>query len=323
MTVIRGKRVFITGGAGFIASHLIERLLADNEVVVYDNLHRNALQFSNLQEHPNLHFVKGDVLDAAHLGEAMAGSEICIHAAAIAGIYSVGTSLTRTMKVNLLGVYHALEAALAHKVERFVDFSTSEVYGPFVYRGKETDRTTMGPVGERRWIYAVSKLAGEHFTHAYGEDFGLDVVSLRPFNVYGPRQVGEGAVQQMVHRALRGEDITVFNDGTQIRSWCYVTDFVDGLYRAMHDPAASRQTFNIGNPQATITVLGLAETIVRLTGSSSTIVFKPHPGPEVEMRVPDITNATDLLGFRPAVTLEEGLRRAIAWYSESASLAPA
>jgi nucleoside-diphosphate-sugar epimerase len=316
MTALQGKRILITGGAGFIASHFIERVVSDNEVVVYDNLHRNALRFSSLYEHPHLTFIQGDVLDQKKLTAAMAGADICVHAAAIAGIYSVGVSLTRTMRVNLLGVYNALEAAREQQVGRFIDFSTSEVYGPFVYRGKESDRMSMGPVGDRRWIYAVSKLAGEHFAHAYRSDYGIDVVTLRPFNIYGPRQVGEGAVQQMVSRALKNEPITVFNDGSQIRSWCYVTDFVDALCGASSLPEASGQTFNVGNPQATVTVLGLAETILRLSGSSSEIVFRPHPGPEVEMRVPDITKATELLGYRPRVGLEEGLRRAIGWYRE-------
>src|SRR5579859_7879535 len=318
MVGLEGKRIFITGGAGFIASHLIERIVANNEVVAYDNLHRNALQFSSLYEHPNLTFIQGDVLDADKLTSAMAGADICVHAAAIAGIYSVGVSVTRTMRVNFLGVYHSLEAARQHRIKRFLDFSTSEVYGPFVYRGKETDRTTMGPPGDRRWVYAVSKLAGEHLSHAYQVDYGMDVVTVRPFNIYGPRQVGEGAIQQMVSRALKNEDITVYNDGTQIRSWCYVEDFVDALTCALRIEAASGQIFNIGNPQATVTVLGLAETILRLTGSSSRIVFKPHPGPEVEMRVPDITKAREMLGFKPTIDLEEGLRRAIDWYRDFA-----
>ena len=187
---IAGKRIFITGGAGFIASHLIEKLIDDNEIVVYDNLLRNALRYTAVQDNPNLRFVNGDVLDAGALTAAMEGADICVHAAAVAGIYSVGANTSRTMKVNMLGTYHALEAAVANQVPRFIDFSTSEVYGPFVYRGKESDRTTLGPVGERRWVYAVSKLAGEHLAAAYADDYGLRVTSLRPFNVYGPRQVG-------------------------------------------------------------------------------------------------------------------------------------
>ena len=323
MSAIAGKRIFITGGAGFIASHLVERLVEDNEVILYDNLVRNALQFAPFRDHPHLTLVRGDVLDAMALKAAMQGADICVHAAAIAGIYSVGASITRTMQVNLLGTYHALEAAVATKVKRFIDFSTSEVYGPFVYRGKETDRTTVGPMRERRWIYAVSKLAAEHFSHAYSVDHGLEVISVRPFNVYGPRQVGEGAVQQIVSRCLKDEPITVFNDGTQIRSWCFVSDFVDALYATLHLDVGTHNVFNIGNPQATITVLGLAETLIRLTGSKSEIVFKPHPGPEVDMRIPDISHARELLGFSPKVGLEQGLQRSIVWYRDHGRAAAA
>ena len=176
----------------------MEALLAEHEITIYDNLHRNALKFTSFAKHPHLRFVQGDVLDVEGLNRAMQGAEICVHAAAIAGIYSVGKSPSMTMKVNFLGAYNALEAAVTNGVRRFVDFSTSEVYGPFVYRGKETDMTTQGTVGEKRWIYAVSKLASEHYAHAFGEENGLEVNSVRPFNVYGPRQIGEGAIQQML-----------------------------------------------------------------------------------------------------------------------------
>jgi nucleoside-diphosphate-sugar epimerase len=130
--------------------------------------------------------------------------------------------------------------------------------------------------------------------------------------------VGEGAVQQMVGRALKDADITVFNDGTQIRAWCFVDDFADAFVTSMESDKAVGQVFNIGNPQATTTVLGLAEALIRLTGSKSKIVFKPHPGPEVEIRMPDIAKARKLLAFEPRVGLDEGLNRAIAWYRDHA-----
>ncbi|HXN16637.1 MAG TPA: NAD-dependent epimerase/dehydratase family protein [Usitatibacter sp.] len=317
--MISGARIVVTGGAGFIASHIIDRLVHNNTLVVYDNMKRNALRYSPHHHHPNVTIIEGDVLDAAKLDECIQGADICVHAAAIAGIYSVGDSITRTMKVNLIGAYNALESAAKHKVGRFMDFSTSEIYGPYSYRSTEDDVAKVGPASEKRWIYAISKLAGEHFAHAYGEDFGLKVVTVRPFNVYGPRQVGEGAVQQMVGRALKNVDITVFNEGTQIRSWCFVDDFADAFVTAMESDAAVGQVFNIGNPQATTTVLGLAETLIRLTGSTSKIVFKPHPGPEVEIRMPDIAKARRLLQFGPRVGLDDGLKRAIAWYREVAS----
>jgi len=317
--MIEGARILVTGGAGFIASYIIERLAKNNTVVIYDNLKRNAYQYSSLASNKNVTLVQGDVLDAAKLTNCMQGVDLCIHAAAIAGIYSVGESLTRTMKVNLIGTYNTLEAATANKVGRFMEFSTSEIYGPFIYRGKEDDPASVGPASQKRWIYAISKLAGEHFVHAYSNDFGLKVTTVRPFNVYGPRQVGEGAVQQIVGRALRDEGITVFNDGTQIRSWCYVDDFVDAFMAAIETKKAIGQVFNFGNPQATTTVLGLAETIIRLTGTKSKIQFRPHPGPEVEMRVPDIAKAREILGFQPSVGIEEGLTRSIEWYRRNPS----
>lgn len=307
-------RILITGGAGFIASHFIERLVYENEVVVYDNFTRNALRFTSLQNHPNVNSIEGDVLDYPNLLEAMQGVDICVHTAAIAGIYSVGKSPIRTMKVNFVGAYNVLEACVKNKVKRFIGLSTSEVYGPSVYKGKEEDQTTLGPVGEKRWIYGVSKLAAEHFAHAYQEKYDLEVITVRPFNVYGPRQIGGGAVYEMVRKAIRDEDIVVYNDGTQIRSWCYVTDFVDTLCKTLNIVSSEYQVFNIGNPHATITILGLAEKILQMTSSKSNIVFEEHPGAEVELRVPDVSLAKRVLNHQSKIGLEDGLRRTIDWF---------
>jgi len=311
------KRVCITGGAGFIGSHLVERLLADNEVVVYDNLHRNALQFAHLEGHPHLHFIKGDVMDLEATKRALDGAQIVIHCAAIAGVYSVVRNSVTTMEVNLLGTHRVIEAALATGVERFIDFSTSEVYGPFIHKGGENDLNTIGPIGETRWVYAASKLAAEHLTYAHYKESGLPVSIIRPFNVYGPRQVGDGAIRGMVMRALRHEPIVLYNDGTQIRAWCYIDDFAEGVLQCVERPEAIGHAFNLGNPQGTVTNLELARMILRLTESRSTIVYQPHPGPEVEVRVPSIEKASALLGFAPQVGLEAGISRTIPWYREN------
>jgi len=313
---VTNKRVCITGGAGFIGSHLAERLIDANEVVVYDNLHRNALQFAHLDGHPNLTFIKGDVMDAVATEKAIAGCHIVIHCAAIAGVYSVDRNAVTTMGVNLLGTNSVVRAALATRVERFVEFSTSEVYGPFIHKGKEDDLTTIGPVGENRWVYAASKLASEHLSYAHYKEDGLPLTIVRPFNVYGPRQVGDGAIRGMTLQALQHAPITLYNDGTQIRAWCFVEDFVDGVLRCVEQPDAIGQAFNLGNPQGTITNFELANMIIRLTGSTSEIVFKPHPGPEVDLRVPSIEKAMTLLGYLPKVSLETGLKRTIPFYAE-------
>jgi UDP-glucose 4-epimerase len=313
---VKGKRICITGGAGFIGSHLVEKLVADNEIVVYDNLHRNALQFAHVDGHPHLKFVKGDVLDFAATRLALDGCQIVIHCAAIAGVYSVDRNAVTTMEVNLLGTHQVVKAALEVGVERFVEFSTSEVYGPFIHKGKEDESTTIGPIGESRWVYAASKLASEHLSYAHYREDHLPLAIVRPFNVYGPRQVGDGAIRGIIMQALKNAPITLFNDGTQIRSWCYVEDFVDGVLRCVERPEAIGNVFNLGNPQGTVTNFELANMIIRLTNSTSTIVFKPHPGPEVDLRVPSIEKAMRLLGFAPTVSLEAGILRTIPWYAQ-------
>ena len=178
---ITGKRVCITGGAGFIGSYLVQHLIEHNEIVVYDNLHRNALQFAHVDGHPHLHFIKGDVMDYDASRRAIDKCDIVIHCAAIAGVYSVDRNAVRTMEVNMLGTHQVVKAALDVGVERFVEFSTSEVYGPFIHKGKEDDLTTIGPIGESRWIYAASKLASEHLSYAHYKEDGLPLAIVRPF----------------------------------------------------------------------------------------------------------------------------------------------
>ena len=314
---LKNKRICITGGAGFIGSHLVSLLVDDNEIVVFDNLHRNALQFAHLDAHQHLHFIKGDVLDYEATRQAIDGCQVVIHCAAIAGVYTVDRSAVRTMEVNLLGTHQVVKAALATGVERFVEFSTSEVYGAFIHKGKEDDFTPIGPIGESRWVYAASKLASEHLSYAHYREDGLPLTIIRPFNVYGPRQVGDGAIRGITLQALRNLPITLYNDGTQIRSWCFVSDFIDGVLRCTENPAAIGHAFNIGNPQGTATNFELANLIIRLTNSKSEIIFKPHPGPEVDLRVPSIEKAMSMLAFKPTVSLEAGVQQAIDWYREN------
>jgi UDP-glucose 4-epimerase len=165
---LTGKRIFMTGGAGFIGTSLARRLVENNEIVVLDNLHRDSLTGTDLAQHPNLRFVEGDVLDLALVRELAARATHVVHMAAIAGVDKVLESRVRTMRVNLIGTYNVLEAAhQAGTVERLIDFSTSEVFGTHAYKVEETHVTSQGSVGEARWAYAVSKLAGEYLAHSY------------------------------------------------------------------------------------------------------------------------------------------------------------
>lgn len=315
--MIQGKQILITGGGGFIGSYLCERLAPHNKLVIYDNGHRNAIQYTGLLETPNVTLIKADVLDEVRLCQAMEGCQIVIHLAAIAGIDTVIKKPITTMRVNLMGTKNVLDAATqTGNVTRLVDFSTSEVYGPYVYRADENGLTSQGPVGESRWAYAVSKLAAEHLAHCYYEEYGLPVVTIRPFNIYGPRQVGEGAIHRFIVAALRGEALTIYADGNQIRAWCYIDDFVNGVLLALEKEEAIGQVFNIGDPKQTTSILGLAEHIVRLTDKGAFIQFRESTMPDVHVRVPDIRKARELLGYEPTTSLEEGLVRTIAWYGE-------
>lgn len=315
--MIENKRIFITGGAGFIGSTLAGRLVEANEVVLFDSLRRNSLAGRPFEHHPHLRLVEGDILDPAGLAAAMAGADVVVHCAAIAGIDTVIKEPVTTMRVNLVGSANVLEAAanLPH-VDRVVCFSTSEVFGTQAFRSAETDATVMGAVGEARWTYAVSKLAEEHLAVAYHQQTGLPTTVVRPFNVYGPGQVGEGALRTFIQRAVRDDPIEIHGDGTQIRAWCYVDDMVDGVLLAMEKPEAIGESFNIGNQRAVVTIYGLANTVVRVLESKSPIVFARKDYVDVELRIPSVAKARDLLGFEAKVDLEEGIRRAAAFYRE-------
>jgi UDP-glucose 4-epimerase len=317
---LTGKRIFITGGAGFIATTLARRLVADNEIVALDNLHRDALGGTQLAEHPNFTFHHGDVLDADLVRELAHGATHVVHCAAIAGVASVLESPVRTMRVNVIGTYNALEAATAtlDTLERFVDFSTSEVFGTHAFRVQEGEVSTIGSVGEARWTYAVSKLAGEHMAHAYHDELGLPAVTVHPFNVYGPGQIGGGAIRAFIEAALAGEDLTIHGDGSQIRAWCYVDDMVEGVLLCLEHPDAVGQSFNIGNPRSTVTIYDLAQRIRRLTGAAVDVVFQPLHYADVELRIPNVEKARATLGFEARVDLDDGLARTIAWYRERA-----
>lgn len=315
--MLYNKNIFITGGAGFIANTLIGHYVEHNKITVYDNFHRDTLSSSRFSNHPNIKIVKGDVLDFELLTQRMDGSDVVVHAAGIAGIDTVIKDPVKTMRVNMIGTSNALEAARINGVkDRFIDFSTSEVFGSMAFRSSEEDQTVSGSAGEARWTYAVSKLAGEHLAHAYFSQYKLPVVTVRPFNVYGPGQTGEGAIQIFIKRALANQDIKIDGDGNQIRAWCFVDDFVDCLVRCIEDPKAVGNSFNLGNARAVITILGLAQTVCRVLKSDSKIVFEPPLSADIAIRIPSVRKAEEVLGFKAKVDLEEGILRTATWMKE-------
>jgi UDP-glucose 4-epimerase len=316
--VIENKRVFITGGAGFIGSTLVAKLCENNEVILFDNLARNTIKYTNLLNHKNVSLVKGDVLDFQAVKDSMADSDIVVHAAAIAGIDTVIKSPVTTLEVNIIGTDSILKAAKENQVkDRILTFSTSEVFGPMAYRSRESDNTIAGSAGEARWVYAVSKITGEHLSYSYYREFGLPVTTVRPFNVYGPGQTGEGAIQIFTRRALKNEDIYIYGDGTQIRAWCFADDMIEGLLCTLENPKAIGESFNIGNSRAVTTIYGLAETVCRVLNSNSKILFKNSLSADVELRIPETKKALEILNFEAKIDLEEGILRTAKWYNEN------
>ena len=317
--MIKQKKIFITGGAGFIANTLIKEYIEQNKITVYDNFHRDTLSNSGLATHPNIKIIKGDVLDLPLMQESMKGADIVVHAAGIAGIDTVIKDPVKTMTVNMIGTANALQAAQANSVkDRFIDFSTSEIFGSMAFKSSEDDNTVAGSAGEARWVYAVSKLAGEHLAHAYFSQYKLPVVTVRPFNVYGPGQTGEGAIQIFIKRALKNEEIFINGDGAQIRAWCYVDDFVDCLIRCIEEPKAIGHSFNLGNARAVITTLGLAQTVCRVLKSDSKISHRPALSADIELRIPSVEKAQEILGFKAKVDLEEGIKKTAEWFQKIA-----
>jgi len=318
--MLEGKRIYISGGAGFIGTTLARELVDRNDVVAYDNLHRDALSGTELGDHPNFTLLQGDILDPDAFRAAAAGATHFVHCAAIAGVDTVLQSPVRVMRVNVIGTYNALEAALATlpTLERYVDFSTSEVFGTHALNVEEGHVSTIGSVGEARWTYAVSKLAGEHMAHAYHDELGLPAVTVHPFNIFGPGQIGGGAIRAFIEAALAGRDLTIHGDGSQIRAWTYVTDMVSGVLACLEHEAAVGQAFNIGNPRGAVTIYDLAQRIKRLSGAEGEIVFQPLHYADVELRIPNVKKAREVLGWEPAVELDEGLEKTIAWYRTKA-----
>lgn len=315
LSMLKKQRILITGGAGFIGTQLVKRLIHDNQIIVLDILHRDALSKTDYLSHPNLTLIKGDVRDLDVVKSAVSNVTHVVHLASIAGVDTVMNNPLLTMDVTLKGTFNLLEAAAEEtSIERFVDFSTSEVFGSFAFRVNEGDTTSLGAVGEARWTYAVSKLATEHLCHVMHRQKALPTVAVRPFNIFGPGQVGEGAIHHFIVNAIKGEPLIVHNDGAQIRAWCYIDDLIDGLLLTLENEKAVGKTFNIGNPKTALTVYNLAKLVVRISDSSSTVSQVSWPYPDVELRIPDITRAKELLGFEPQTDLEQGLAYTIDWY---------
>jgi dTDP-glucose 4,6-dehydratase len=308
-------RILITGGAGFIGSHLCDRLLAEgHQVIAMDNLSTGSVNnIAHLAGHDNFLFIKHDVTNYIYIEGKL---DAVLHLASLPSPVDYLEKPIQTLKVGALGTHKALGLAL-EKGARFLLASTSEVYGdPLVHPQAETYWGNVNPVGPRG-VYDESKRFAEALTMAYHRAHGVETRIARIFNTYGPRmRLDDGrVVPNFVKQALLNEPLTVYDDGSRTRSFCYVDDMVEGLYRLLLSDEV--YPVNLGNPRE-MTILEFARTVLKVSGSSSPIVFvipkDERTKDDPQVRQPDISKARRVLGWEPRVDLEEGLRRTVEWF---------
>ena len=301
------QRLLVTGGAGFLGSHLCERLLSEGHSVVCADSFATSQEetIASLMGHANFELVKHDIVEPLFLDGIDAIYNLACPAAP--GHYQYNP--VRTMKTSVVGIINMLGMAKAKGI-RILHTSTSEVYGdPQVTPQREDYNGNVNPIG-RRSCYDEGKRAAETLMFDYMRQHGVDIKVVRLFNTYGPHMhpFDGRVVSNFIRQALAGDDITVFGDGSQTRSFCYVSDTIDALVRMMNSSEGFHGPVNIGNPQER-TILELAETVIKLTDSKSSIIRKPLPPDDPTRRKPDITIAKDQLGWEPVVPLEDGLRQ--------------
>lgn len=320
-----GTVALITGGAGFIGSHLAEELVKRGvNVRILDNFSTGKREnISKIVDKVEL--IEGDIRDSEIVSKAVRGVDIVFHLAAVVGVKRYVENPLEVIEVNTQGTHNILREAYRQKVKRVVFASTSEVYGknsnvPL----REDDNRVLGPTFIDRWCYSTSKALDEHLCYAYYRLKGLDVVILRYFNIYGPRantSAYGGVVSRFVTQVLRDEPPTVFGSGRQTRTFTYVTDAVEGTILAAESSKSSGEVFNIGS-EYEISIVSLAKLIIKLAGKEGHLepTFIPYEKfygrwfEDIMRRVPDISKAKRTLGFQPKVNLEKGLKLTIEWY---------
>ena len=304
------RRALITGGAGFLGSHLADALLADGwNIVVVDNLLTGRLaNIQHLQNEPRFEFLEQNICDPFDPGKV----DYVFHFASPASPVDYGVHGIHTLKVGSFGTFHALGVAKKYGAKYLVS-STSECYGdPLEHPQRETYWGHVNPIGPRS-VYDEAKRFTEAVTMAYRRYHNIDTRIARIFNTYGPRmQINDGrVVPNLMKQALRGEDLTIYGDGSQTRSFCYVSDEIDGFLRLAKSD--EHLPVNIGNPTE-FTILQCAELVLKVTGSSSHIRYEPLPQDDPKQRRPDITKARQLLGWEPKIVLETGLRLSLDYF---------
>ncbi len=327
--MISGKRILVTGGAGFIGSHLVDSLIEKNEVTVLDDLSSGNIQYikDHLQK-KNFTFIEGGIMDKKIVKKAAKDVNIIVHEAAVVGVKKYVENPLKVILTNTFGTHNLVEVALKEPVELFLLASTSEVYGKNVNMplSENSDRI-LGPTNIFRWCYSTTKALDEHMLFAYHHQNGLPITILRYFNAYGPRQESSdyGAVIPIfIKRVLSGKPPLIHGDGKQTRGFTYITDVVNGTLLALENEQGIGEIFNIGNEEE-ITINQLADLILELTDTLNKIKpkhisYKEFYGDSYEdtlRRVADIGKARKILNYEPKITLKDGLKKTIDWYKSN------
>lgn len=307
------KKVLITGAAGFIGSHLCDRFIKEGWYVIgVDNfLTGNPENLEHLSSNQNFEFIERDIITGLNYAGHL---DLILHFACPASPVDYLNFPIETLMVDSVGTSHVLNLA-KEKKSRYIFASTSEVYGdPQIHPQPESYRGNVNPVGPRS-VYDEAKRFSEALSMAYYREYGLDVRIVRIFNTYGPRMKLEDGrvVPNFIFQALKGMDLTVYGDGSQTRSFCYVDDLVEGIIQVAEQEEIDYRVLNLGNPDE-YKIIDFAQIIIEKTGSNSKIIFKPLPRDDPKMRKPDITKAVECLQWKPEISLDEGIRRTIEFF---------
>lgn len=315
---LNDKKVMITGGAGFIGSHLADRLVeTGSKVVVYDNFNDfytgKDKNIEQLQNHPNFTLVRGDILKYRHLRETMRGADIVFHLAAQPGVRYSLLHPVETNNVNTVGTLNVLEAARENEIVKLVYASSSSVYG-------NQERLPIKETAETYPIspYGASKLAAEHYHRIYHQTYGLNIVTLRYFTVYGPRQRPDMAIYRFIRQIHENKPLTIYGDGTQTRDFTYIDDTVQGTIASAETEDIGGEVFNLGSGSR-ITLNDLLKLLAELIGDFE-ILYEAKKKGDVAHTLADISKAKTMLGYKPRVDLKKGLSRFIKWYRQKSQL---
>ncbi len=315
--MIKDSKILITGGLGFLGGNLADKLSdvnLSNQIVILDNNTSQKTTGSQLKldEKLNIKIIHESILSPI-LETIGLDFDYIIHSAGFLGIDKVQDEQLLNLDVNILGSRNIFKfATKQNKLKMLVTFSTSEIYGVNSDLSAETDDSVIKTIG-KRWTYATSKLASEYYLKAFVQEHALKANIIRPFNVYGAYRYGSNAMTSMIHKAINNEDILISGDGSQIRAWCNIQDFVSGVLSLLSKDNINNEAFNIGDDRSAISILELAELIVKVLDSKSKIVILGNNIEDVKTRRPDITKAKQLLDYNPKVDLSKGISEVAGW----------